>query len=95
MYDKAKLGQRYTCFSCGTKFYDLNRPIPICPECGDDQRNAPVKDISSLLSSRRRGRAAAAAEPKEAVPAAPAADEDEDEDDFGLTSDENDSEAEA
>ena len=89
MYDKAKLGQRYTCFQCGTKFYDLNRPVPTCPECGDDQSNAPVKDISALLSSRRRSRAAAATEP--VAPAAPTAvsDEDEDEDDFGLEDDDD------
>ena len=31
--DKSKLGQRYTCFKCGTKFYDLNRPEPLSPEC--------------------------------------------------------------
>jgi uncharacterized protein (TIGR02300 family) len=50
MLDKARLGTRYVCFSCGTKFYDLNRPAPTCPECGKDQREAPVRDIKSLLS---------------------------------------------
>lgn len=58
MYDKAKLGTRYTCFQCGTKFYDLNRPVPACPECEADQRNAPTRDVRSLLSGRGRPRPA-------------------------------------
>jgi len=37
--DKATLGERYVCFSCETKFYDLNRPKPKCPSCGTDQRD--------------------------------------------------------
>lgn len=53
-YDKAKLGNRYACFQCGTKFYDLNRPQPTCPECGADQSLAPVRDIKSLLSGKSR-----------------------------------------
>jgi hypothetical protein len=52
MLDKAKLGTRYTCFKCGTKFYDLSRPVPSCPECGADQREAPPRDIRALLGSR-------------------------------------------
>lgn len=52
MLDKAKLGTRYTCFKCGTKFYDLNRPVPGCPECSADQREAPARDIRALLGSR-------------------------------------------
>ena len=50
MLDKARLGTRYTCYECGTKFYDLNRPAPTCPECGADQTNAPVQDVKALLS---------------------------------------------
>jgi hypothetical protein len=53
MYDKEKLGKRYACFQCGTKFYDLNRPEPLCPECSADQREAPVRDIKALLAGRR------------------------------------------
>ena len=59
MYDKEKLGNRYTCFQCGTKFYDLNRPEPLCPECNADQREAPVRDVRALLASGRRGGSAA------------------------------------
>jgi hypothetical protein len=35
------LGEKYVCFSCGKKFYDLGKPEPICPKCGSDQREAP------------------------------------------------------
>ena len=35
------LGTKYTCFKCGSKFYDLNRPKALCPKCGADQREAP------------------------------------------------------
>jgi hypothetical protein len=52
---KAKLGNRYTCFQCGTKFYDLNRD-PLCPECGSDQREAPIRDIRSILFSEKARR---------------------------------------
>ncbi|MCA9567529.1 MAG: FYDLN acid domain-containing protein [Myxococcales bacterium] len=52
--DKTMLGTRYTCFSCGTKFYDLNRPTPTCPECSADQNDAPVQDLKALLSRNRK-----------------------------------------
>jgi uncharacterized protein (TIGR02300 family) len=35
------LGTKYSCFRCGAKFYDLNRPKALCPKCGVDQREAP------------------------------------------------------
>jgi len=35
------LGEKYLCFSCGAKFYDLGKPEPRCPKCGADQRQAP------------------------------------------------------
>ncbi|TNE84368.1 MAG: TIGR02300 family protein [Deltaproteobacteria bacterium] len=54
MLDKAKLGTRYVCFECECKFYDLNREVPTCPDCGADQREAPAEDIRSLLSGRGR-----------------------------------------
>ncbi len=31
---KKKLGEKYVCYQCGCKFYDLSRPQPICPKCG-------------------------------------------------------------
>jgi hypothetical protein len=38
---KARLGAKHVCFKCGAKFYDLNKPEPICPKCGTDQRTRP------------------------------------------------------
>jgi len=38
---KGKLGRKWACFKCGSKFYDLNHPEPICPRCGADQRTRP------------------------------------------------------
>ena len=35
------LGEKYVCYSCGAKFYDLGKPEPRCPKCGADQRQAP------------------------------------------------------
>ena len=36
-----KLGTKWSCFKCGAKFYDLNKPEPLCPKCGSDQRLRP------------------------------------------------------
>lgn len=34
---KPELGQKRTCVSCSTKFYDLTRAPAICPKCGTEQ----------------------------------------------------------
>ncbi len=47
----ADLGKRYKCYKCGTKFYDLNKPDPICPSCGEDQNNEETK---KLLKRKKR-----------------------------------------
>jgi hypothetical protein len=85
MYDKSKLGTRYVCFSCGTKFYDLNRPAPLCPECGSDQRQAPARDLRALLSSK-------GPRPKmdDDEPVKSKATGDDDDDDYGLLGDDDD-----
>jgi hypothetical protein len=41
MDPKARLGVKHVCFKCNAKFYDLNKPEPICPKCGTDQRLRP------------------------------------------------------
>lgn len=51
------LGKKYTCYSCHTKFYDLGKPVPTCPKCGADQRDADEAPI--VPASRSRARAAA------------------------------------
>ena len=72
------LGTKYVCFKCGTKFYDLKKPVPACPKCGADQREAPV----AKPQTARQQRAAAAKEAEEAeVPATPEEETDEKEED--------------
>jgi len=39
---KARLGERWICFSCAAKFYDLNKPEPLCPKCGSNQHESPL-----------------------------------------------------
>ncbi len=41
--DKNELGNKFTCYQCECKFYDLNRPEPLCPQCGTDQSKPPPK----------------------------------------------------
>jgi hypothetical protein len=80
------LGKKYTCYSCHTKFYDLGKPIPNCPKCGADQRDAD--EAPSVPASRSRARAVVAPLPvveeaadeefgTEGEVATPAGDEDE------------------
>lgn len=59
MQDKSKLGKRYQCFQCGMKFYDLNRPEPLCPKCGADQRENPNPDPREAILARFKGKGAA------------------------------------
>jgi uncharacterized protein (TIGR02300 family) len=67
------LGSKYVCYKCGTKFYDLKKPVPACPKCGADQREAPVAKPLSARAAR-----AAAAAPKEVEePELPATDDEE------------------
>lgn len=65
--DKEKLGNRYVCYECATRFYDLNKPEPMCPECGADQRSAPIRDLKSLLGGNKT-RKPATDEPEAAAP---------------------------
>lgn len=45
----SKHGTKHTCWSCGTKFYDLNRPEPKCPKCGADPKEAPVTTLPEVV----------------------------------------------
>lgn len=80
MIDKSLLGNRITCFSCGTKFYDLNRDPALCPECGADQAEAPVRDMRAILKSGKRRKKKVVQEEVPA-PKPAAADDDDDIDD--------------
>jgi uncharacterized protein (TIGR02300 family) len=80
------LGTKYICYKCGTRFYDLKKPVPACPKCGADQREQPVvKPISARAA--RAAKAAEAEEPEvpvvegaEGEEAEEAEEEDDDED---------------
>ena len=43
----SKLGRKWNCFQCSASFYDLNRPEPLCPKCGADQRQRPKATAST------------------------------------------------
>ena len=47
------LGTKHTCFKCGTKFYDMKKPEPICPKCGADQRQSPASKPAAVAERRR------------------------------------------
>jgi len=69
MQDKSKLGTRYTCYTCSKKFYDLNKPDPVCPSCGANQFDDPTPDPRVAVMERYKGSrmtAADAAPSKEA-----------------------------
>ena len=82
------LGNKFVCFKCSTKFYDMKKPDPICPKCGSDQRESPA---NKPASEGRRGRLAAV--PKVIEPAAPepeeAAETEEGEEDVEAIEDED------
>jgi uncharacterized protein (TIGR02300 family) len=49
---KPELGEKHTCVSCGTRFFDLGKAPAICPKCATEQpaeqprlkRAAPMPD---------------------------------------------------
>jgi uncharacterized protein (TIGR02300 family) len=67
---KEKLGQKWTCFSCGARFYDLNKPAPLCPRCNADQRQSPAAKAPATTAKGRRKPAAAAVAPPPPPPPA-------------------------
>jgi nucleoid DNA-binding protein len=56
------LGTRYKCYKCGTKFYDLGKPQPICPSCEANQHSEEARETSKR-KRRRRPHLMAKAEP--------------------------------
>ena len=85
------LGSKYVCFKCGTKFYDMKKPDPVCPKCHADQRESPARKPAP--EGRRGGLAAVpkVVEPAEPAEEAEASEEEEDLDSF----DDDDEDAEA
>jgi uncharacterized protein (TIGR02300 family) len=58
-----KLGTKWTCFSCTTRFYDLNRAEPTCPNCGADQRESP-QVVVEKTKKKAKPKAKSKAKPK-------------------------------
>ena len=50
---KNPLGKKFSCYNCGTKFYDLNKADKICPKCGSDQLAKPA--LKSKQAALRSG----------------------------------------
>lgn len=69
-------GKKFTCYSCGSKFYDLNKPEKICPKCGADQM------AKSALRSRQAALRASDYDYDEDDNIRKAPDEDEEEENF-------------
>jgi hypothetical protein len=55
------LGKKFECYSCGTKFYNLNKPEAVCPKCGANQKEARTEDAPT--PAPRPARRAAILEP--------------------------------
>jgi uncharacterized protein (TIGR02300 family) len=45
--DKSHLGQKFTCDSCGARFYDLNKSPVTCPKCG------AVKEQPKIIKNKK------------------------------------------
>ncbi len=45
-------GTKFTCHKCGTKYYDMRKPDPVCPKCGADQKEAQATTGKSERKSR-------------------------------------------
>ena len=60
-----KLGAKFACFSCGTKFYDLGKSDAVCPKCGANQKDAAQSDLPAVSAASRRRRKVEAAKPIE------------------------------
>ena len=72
-----KLGSKFECFSCGTKFYDLGKSEPVCPKCGANQKDAAHSETPSASQASRRRRKAEVAKPVDVDDAEPIEDLDE------------------
>lgn len=88
------LGKKYTCYSCHTKFYDLGKPVPLCPKCGADQRDAD--EAPAYTAPRGRSRVVEeTAEDDDFTPAASSSEaaEGEEGEDFAPADDDREEEA--
>jgi len=61
------LGSKHVCYKCGTRFYDLKKPVPVCPKCGADQRESPALKAPSAAERKRPAPRPPPVEPEVAV----------------------------
>ena len=59
------LGTKFECFSCGTRFYDLGKPDPLCPKCGANQKDAERGETYASNQAARKKRKSEAVKPIE------------------------------
>lgn len=74
-----KLGTKYECYNCGTKFYDLGKSEAVCPKCGADQKDGARSESPATGQASRRRRKAEVAKPLEVEEEEPIEDIGEDE----------------
>jgi uncharacterized protein (TIGR02300 family) len=72
-----KLGIKFECFSCGTKFYDLGKSEAVCPKCGANQKDAGHSETPAASQASRRRRKAEIAKTIEVEDGEPVEDLDE------------------
>ncbi len=68
----SKYGNKFTCWQCSTKYYDLGKSNPKCPKCGAEPSADPLLGGGGALEEEEIG-----AEIEEEFEA-PTVDEDED-----------------
>jgi hypothetical protein len=71
MAGESKWGIKYTCFDCGVKFYDLNRPKAVCPKCGADQADKKAREDIAAEEVPEEEQVELPEEEEELVPAEP------------------------
>jgi hypothetical protein len=66
------LGNRYECFNCEVKFYDLGKREAICPACGSNQADSDEsaeepKTPKKKKAAKKKAKAKPKPEPEPAV----------------------------
>lgn len=74
-----KLGTKFECYNCGTKFYDLGKSAAVCPKCSADQKDGAHSESPTAGQASRRRRKAEIVKPLEIEDEEPIADVAEDE----------------
>lgn len=50
------LGDKWECYSCGAKFYDLGRTPAICPKCEANQDDAIPEPVKKTKKKRKKAK---------------------------------------